>query len=37
MAERTIILDLDTIGIYVWINKSDPWHTSMCALPEQDG
>lgn len=35
MAERTIFLD--TSGIYAWINKSDPWHTAMCALPEQDG
>ena len=35
MAERIIFLD--TSGIYAWINRSDPWHTAMCALPEQDG
>ena len=35
MAERIIFLD--TSGIYAWINRSDPWHTAMCALPEQAG
>jgi predicted nucleic acid-binding protein len=35
MAERIIFLD--TSGIYAWINKSDPCHKAMCALPEEDG
>ena len=34
MAERVAFLD--TAGIYAWINKSDPCHDAMCALPVQE-
>lgn len=34
MAERVAFLD--TAAIYAWINKSDPWHDAMCALPAQE-
>ena len=34
MAERAVFLD--TSGIYAWVNKSDPWHETMCALPAQE-
>ena len=34
MAERVAFLD--TAGIYAWINKCDPWHDAMCALPVQE-
>jgi len=35
MAERVVFLD--TSGIYAWVNKSDPWHEAMCALPKSEG
>lgn len=31
MGERRIFVD--TSGLYAWVNKNDPWHQSMCALP----
>jgi len=34
MAERIVFLD--TSGIYAWVNKSDPWHEAMGALPKQE-
>jgi predicted nucleic acid-binding protein len=33
MAERVVFLD--TSGVYAWVNKSDPWHEAMGALPKQ--
>lgn len=35
MAERVVFLD--TSGLYAWVNKSDPWHEAMRAMPAQDG
>ena len=35
MAERVVFLD--TSGLYAWVNRSDPWHDTMCALPKQAG
>ena len=34
MAERVVFLD--TSGVYAWVNKSDPWHEAMGALPKQE-
>ena len=34
MAERAVFLD--TSGIYAWINRNDPWHEAMCALPKTE-
>lgn len=34
MAERRVFVD--TSGLYAWVNKNDPWHQSMCALPADD-
>jgi uncharacterized protein len=31
MDERRIFVD--TSGLYAWVNKNDPWHQAMCALP----
>lgn len=35
MAERLVFLD--TGGLYAWVNKNDPWHAAMCALPHESG
>lgn len=35
MDERVVFLD--TGGIYAWVNKNDPWHEAMCALPKAEG
>jgi len=35
MADRAVFLD--TSAIYAWINKSEPWHEAMCALPKAEG
>lgn len=34
MTERAVFLD--TSGIYAWINRNDPWHEAMCALPKTE-
>ena len=31
MGERRVFVD--TSGLYAWVNKKDPWHQAMCALP----